>query len=147
MKWQCVEVLTGRISRFLSRPVKSHRFSLSLYCTRAIALLVVCVSSSAALAESAAQADKQIAVISSLIREEIASGETDCFSFSPSPQRRNIFGAAPLGVTALIPIAEAALAPLRYREDCRYVLQFNIIPPTRWSRELWRQRRGTFDVI
>ena len=125
MKWQRVEVLTGRISRFLSRPVKSHRFSLSLDCTRAIVLLVVCVSSSVALAQSAAQADKQIVVISSLLREEIASGETDCFSFSP--KRGNIFGADHSSETALIPIAEAALAPLRYREDCRYVLQFNII--------------------
>jgi hypothetical protein len=115
----------SRISRVLSRPVKSRRFSLSLDCMRAIVLLVVCVSSSVALAQSAAQADKQIVVISSLLREEIASGETDCFSFSP--QGGNIFGADHSSETALIPIAEAALAPLRYREGCRYVLSFNII--------------------
>jgi hypothetical protein len=105
----------------------SDRFSLSLDRTRAIVLLVVCVGTCLALAQSAAQADKQIVVISSLIREEIASDETDCFSFPPSPQGGNIFGASHSSDTALIPIAEAALAPLRYREDCRYVLQFNII--------------------
>jgi hypothetical protein len=125
MKWQRVEVLTGRISWFLSRLVKTCRFSLSLDCTRAIVLLVVCVSSSVALAQSAGQADKRVVVISSLIREEIASGETDCFSFFP--QRGNIFGADHSSEAALIPIAEAALAPLRYREGCRYVFGFNII--------------------
>jgi hypothetical protein len=125
MKWQRVVVLTGRTSRFLSRLVTSHRFFLSLDRTRAIVLLVVFVGSSAVAAQSASQADKQIVVISSLIREEIASGETDCFSFFP--QRGNIFGADHSSETALIPIAEAALAPLRYREGCRYVLGFNII--------------------
>jgi hypothetical protein len=127
MKWQLVGVLTDRISRLLSRSAKSNRFSLSLDCTRAIVLLVVCVGTCVALPQSAALADEQIVVISSLIREEIASDETDCFSFSPSPQGGNIFGASHSSDTALIPIAEAALAPLRYREDCRYVLQFNII--------------------
>jgi hypothetical protein len=42
-------------------------------------------------------------------------------------QRANIFGTDHSNDSALIPIADAAWAPLRYRDGCAYILGFNII--------------------